>query len=118
MVVAWYFTADVAERAGKVQASAGVELSDVLAIELLPGGGRRWNRSVGPIKFGCGLVVRALFPDVRIDLGIDTSGIEVDADKVSGLEFAQPSSGDRFGRGVENRRARGSSALPTVAQGG
>ena len=88
MVVAWYFTADVSERAGKVQASAGVELSDVLAIELLPRGGRRWNRSVDPIKFGCGLVVRALFPDVRIDLGIDTTGVEVDADKVPGLEFA------------------------------
>lgn len=118
VIVARDFAADVAERAGKVQASPGVELSDVLAIELLPRGGRRGNRSVGLSKFGCGMVARALFPGLRIDQGIDTSGIEVDADKVPGLEFGQPPSCDRFGRGVEDRGACGGPALSTVAQGG
>ena len=90
----------------------------MLAIELLPRGGRRGNRSVGPSKFGCGMVARALFPGLRIDQGIDTTGIEVDADKVPGLEFGQPPSCDRFGRGVEDRGACGGPALSTVAQGG
>ena len=104
------FAADIAERASEVQATAGVELADVLAVEMLP----RSCRLGGLV----GAKARSVCPLIWVDQGIDATCLEVDSDQITALQFCQTATGNGLWGCVQDRGASGGSALTSVAQGG
>ena len=101
-------SADVAERAGEIEAAAGVKLPDMIAVELLP-----WRRAGGHGVPGGG-VSRGPFRGGHEC--IDSPRAEIDAHPIAGPQPRKPSPGIRLGGSIEDRRARRSAALPTVAE--
>lgn len=91
---------------------AGVQLSDDLALHLLP---RRLMRRIG---VAAGSVERGT-PDGEVFRGheqVDVLRAEVDADRVARPQQRERTAGGGFGRRVEDRRRPARPRLPTVTE--
>lgn len=108
MVVTRNILADVPVFDGEFEHGAIAELTDVSALQFLPG-----SLADGDGNFEHGAAGGDLFVS---DQNIDAAGVEIDANLVAGLEDRQVAADGGFGAGVQDRRAGGGTALTAVAQ--
>ena len=100
--------AHTAKLAGKIKTATGVQLANMLPIDLLPWCGRCWDVFPTDRLAGTPLVCG----HQRIDLAL----IKIDPDPIAGPQTSQAATGKRLGGSIQNRWAGRRSALASIAQ--